>query len=134
MATAKAALHHRRSGKVCQARLEREPWRDYGSRLTIFDVATARGRVRGQRVIFDSSRRTEAAPSGAHWQNCKANIRSRLNWADLVEAGIDLACIALEDLCLVVGGEPRYGVDVTLGVIEIVARLGIDAFDRADHL
>ena len=54
--------------------------------------------------------------------------------ATLVDPRIHLARVAFEDLLPVRGVERRRGVDVALGVVEVVARLRIDAAHRADHL
>src|SRR5215216_873606 len=49
------------------------------------------------------------------------------------EPAVDLECIALENLRLV-GRAQRHLVDIALGVVVVLPRLGIDALHGADHL
>src|SRR5499427_8252738 len=60
--------------------------------------------------------------------------RRRLGAELVLEARIGAQRVALENLLLVLGREPRRVVDVALGVVEILSGLRILAAHRADHL
>src|SRR5712691_5366538 len=56
------------------------------------------------------------------------------DWLRRDDTRIDFPHVELEYLPLVSGAHPRNSVDVTLGVIEVMPRLGIDAADGTHHL
>src|SRR6267154_1864082 len=71
-------------------------------------------------------------------QNLKFNFPSSARRGGLAryllaEARVDLQRVALENLSLILGAEPRNPVNVALRVVEVVSCFRIDALDRADH-
>jgi len=73
-------------------------------------------------------------PLSSRLCQCDDALNRRLHRRLDLETAENAAGIALENLVPVGIAQSRRVVDVTLGIVEIKSGLGVDAFDRADHL